>query len=73
MAFWLKKPEPEPQNELIIKAPNGDCLVKLPLITRVTVVDHSPGGKGLVIEKWHLEDVMLSVQDDGRTLKVFLK
>ena len=40
-------------------------------ITRLTVVDHTTGGGGRVLEKWDVK-VELSVQDDGRTLKVFV-
>ena len=35
-------------------------------ISRVTLVDEN----GRVYERWNL-DVILSIQDDGRTLKVF--
>ncbi len=41
-------------------------------ITRMTVVDWRSGGDGRVIEEWDIS-VELSVQDDGKTLKVFMK
>ena len=37
-------------------------------LTRVTVVDHT----GRILERWG-QVIELSVQDDGRTLKVFLR
>jgi len=40
--------------------------------TRLTVVDHTAGGQGRVFEKYNL-DIELQLQDDGHTLKVFVK
>lgn len=40
-------------------------------VTRLTVVDHSKNGQGRVFEKWNIR-VTLDLQDDGRTLKVFV-
>jgi len=46
----------------------------LPSVTRVEVIDHSPGFQlGRAWVKWHLNAVELSFQDNGRTLKVFVK
>jgi hypothetical protein len=41
-------------------------------ITRLTVVDHREGGSGRVFEAWDV-DVYLSLQDDGQTLKIFVR
>ena len=40
--------------------------------TRLTVVDHTTGGQGRVFEKNDL-DIELQLQDNGYTLKVFVK
>jgi hypothetical protein len=45
---------------------------ELPAVTRVVIIDHGPEGEGLAWEKRGLKDVMASLQDDGRTLKVFM-
>ena len=46
----------------------------LPSVTRVEVIDHSPGFQlGRAWVKWHLNAVELSFQDNGRTLKVFVE
>lgn len=44
------------------------------LITRVAVIDHThrPDVAGLVYSKWDVK-VEVSIQDDGRTLKIFIK
>ena len=47
-----------------------DTTLTFPTVTRVTVVD---GECTRVFEKWRLKEVQLSIQDDGRTLKVFVK
>lgn len=39
-----------------------------PTVTRVVVVDE----KGLVMERWKLDNVVITFQDDNRTLKVFI-
>lgn len=46
-----------------------NALTALPKITRVEVIDSS----GRSYSKWDVKDVELSFQDEGRTLKVFLK
>ena len=46
-----------------------DGLWALPKVTRVTIV----GPNGMVSETWNLADVSISIQDSGRTLKVFYK
>lgn len=38
-------------------------------VTRITVA----GSNGRDLEKWNIENVSLSVQDQGRTLKVFYR
>lgn len=56
------------------QAPMNDTMEDFPTITRVVLVDHSPSSeRGLVFEKWNLKKVSLSVQDEGRTLKVFVR
>jgi hypothetical protein len=42
-------------------------------VTRVALIDHSQEGEGLAWEKRELKDVMISIQDEGRTLKVFVR
>lgn len=44
-----------------------DKLTPLPRVTRIVLVDET----GLIYERWNRADVQLSLQDDGRTLKVF--
>ena len=41
------------------------------IITRVEVIDHQ-GGQGRVFVKHNCQEVELSIQDEGRTLKVFI-
>ncbi|AEJ94001.1 hypothetical protein THIBAULT_76 [Mycobacterium phage Thibault] len=59
---WLKEPVPPSEN------------YASPLITRVELVDHrsSAGKPGRVFSAFDVENVLVSVQDDGRTLKVFV-
>jgi hypothetical protein len=46
----------------------------LPKVTRVELIDHSPSSSvGRAWSKSDLTEVMLSLQDDGRTLKVFVR
>jgi hypothetical protein len=47
--------------------------LELPLVNRVEVIDHSPKGTGRDWAKRDLRDVMLLLQDDGATLKVFVR
>lgn len=43
-------------------------------VTRVEVIDHTKDGEGRAFVKWQDNlEVTLSYQDDGRTLKIFLK
>jgi hypothetical protein len=44
---------------------------ELERVSQLTVVDHTTGGEGRVFERWNIA-VRLDVQDDGRTLKVFV-
>lgn len=46
-----------------------DWLTPYPDITRVEVIDST----GRAYAKWDVKDVQLSIQDDGRTMKIFLK
>jgi hypothetical protein len=52
-----------------IQAPNGDFLKNYPEVTRVEVI--TDDGREFV--RYDCHNVQLSLQDDGRTLKVFLK
>ena len=52
-----------------IQAPNGDFLKNYLEVTRVEVI--TDDGREFVRHDCH--NVQLSLQDDGRTLKVFLK
>jgi hypothetical protein len=59
------------QKALTQTAPNGDTLTDMPQITRVELIDYSRGGS--VYSNWQAHEVAVSVQDQGRTLKVFIK
>lgn len=48
-----------------------DGITDLPNVTRVEVIDDAQGGRQLVL--FNLLDVKISIQDQGRTLKVFVK
>jgi hypothetical protein len=50
-------------------APNGDFLKNYPEVTRVEVI--TDDGREFV--RYDCSNVQMSLQDDGRTLKVFLK
>jgi len=52
-----------------IQAPNGDFLKNYPEVTRVEVI--AGNERGFV--RYDCSNVQVSLQDDGRTLKVFLK
>jgi len=45
----------------------------LPKVTRVEVIQHSPPHDGRAYTKYNAKDVEIQYQDDGRTLKIFLK
>jgi hypothetical protein len=45
----------------------------LPKVTRVEVIQHSPPHDGRAYTKYDAKDVEIQYQDDGRTLKIFLK
>lgn len=49
-------------------APNGDYIKSYPLINRVEVIS----GDGREFVRYDCSNVQVSIQDDGRTLKVFL-
>ena len=46
-----------------------NALTYLPKITRVEVIDNA----GRSYSKWDVTDVEIHFQDEGRTLKIFLK
>lgn len=52
-----------------IQLPNGDFLKNYPEVTRVEVVTNY--GRELVL--YECSNVQVSLQDDGRTIKVFLR
>jgi len=45
----------------------------LPKVTRVEVIQHSPPHTGRAYVNMDCKDVEIQYQDDGRTLKIFLK
>ena len=59
-----------PEEELLmsedIQMPNGDFLKNYPEVTRVEVI-----GKNREYIRYGCSNVQVSLQDDGRTLKVF--
>ena len=42
-------------------------------VTRFEVIDHTPNGEGRAYIKRNINEIEISYQDDGRTLKIFLK
>ena len=52
-----------------IQQPNGDFLRNFPNVTRVEVI--TDDGREFV--RYDCSNVQVSLQDDGRTVKVFLK
>lgn len=55
-----------------IEEENGTTFV-LPNVTRVEVIQHSPPHNGRAYTKYDAKDVEIQYQDDGKTLKIFLK
>ena len=49
-------------------APNGDSIEAFPHVTRVEVI----GKNGREFVQWDCSNVKISLQDDERTIKVFL-
>ncbi len=45
----------------------------LPKVTRVEVIQHSPPYMGRAYTNYNAKDVELQYQDDGKTLKIFLR
>lgn len=45
----------------------------MPKVKRVEVIQHSEPYNGRAYTKYNAKDVELQYQDDGRTLKIFLK
>jgi hypothetical protein len=52
-----------------IQQPNGDFLKNYPNVTRVEVIT----SEGREFVRYDCSNVQVSLQDEGRTLKVFLK
>jgi hypothetical protein len=50
---------------------NFNEVVILPKVTRLEIIDHQ-GQEGRVYTKRNCEKVELSIQDEGRTLKIFI-
>jgi hypothetical protein len=42
-------------------------------VSRISVIVHGADGRGLEYESYDLSEVTYSIQDDGRTLKIFAK
>jgi hypothetical protein len=42
-------------------------------VTRVEVIQHSPPFNGRAYTNYNAKDVEIQLQDDGRTLKIFLR
>jgi len=51
-----------------IQMPNGDFLKNYPDVTRFEIIDDN----GRVYTNYDVSNVQVSLQDDGKTLKVFL-
>jgi hypothetical protein len=51
-----------------IQQPNGDFLKTYPNVNRFEVIDSN----GRVYTNYDISNVQVTLQDDGRTLKVFL-
>ena len=45
----------------------------LPKVRRVEVIQHSPPHNGRAYTNYNAKDVEIQYQDDGRTLKIFIK
>ena len=45
----------------------------LPKVTRVEVIQHSPPYNGRAFTNYNAKDVEIQYQDNGKTLKIFLK
>lgn len=60
--------KPWNEGDLDYEAPNGDYIKNYPLINRVEVI----GKNGREFVQYDCSNVQVSVQDEGRTLKVFL-
>jgi len=50
-----------------------DTTYLLPKVTRVEVIQHSPPYNGRAYTNYNAKDVELSYQDEGKTLKIFIK
>ena len=72
--FEMAKQEAEKHHKAKKAVPKA-TLEPLPHVTRVEVIDHRTGTmtRGRAFTAWDVPDVKIAYQDDGRTLKVFLK
>jgi hypothetical protein len=50
-----------------------NSIVVLPKVKRVEVIQHSEPFNGRAYTNYNAKDVELQYQDDGKTLKIFLK
>lgn len=50
-----------------------DTTYLLSKVTRVEVIQHSPPYNGRAYTNYNAKDVELSYQDEGKTLKIFIK
>jgi hypothetical protein len=48
-------------------------IIDISNVTRLEVIDHSRTGKGRVYTNYNCKDVEIELQDDNRTLKIFIK
>ena len=51
----------------------NETIFILPKVTRVEVIQHSPLYNGRAYTNYNAKDVEIQYQDDGKTLKIFLK
>jgi hypothetical protein len=51
----------------------NETTLLLPKVTRVEVIQHSEPHNGRAYTKYDAKDVEIQYQDDGKTLKIFLK
>lgn len=51
----------------------NDTTFLLPKVTRVEVIQHSEPYNGRAYTNYSAKDVELQYQDDGKTLKIFIK
>ena len=64
----VKKLTEDPHDSHDLELPNGDFLKSYPKVTRVELI----GNDGREFVRYGCSNVQVSLQDDGRTIKVFL-